>query len=106
MVMEEETDVRIKSLRPPLREKNAYKVFLQLWSVKKEICKKKIKVRNVLPLFIPVTPLPHFDLVFCGDSSKSDRAVCIHSRLFVSSNGEIQHRFVCEGTTLYLEGRV
>jgi hypothetical protein len=55
MVMEEEIDVRIKSFHPPLREENAYKVFLQLWSVKKEICKKKVKVRNVLPLFIPVT---------------------------------------------------
>jgi len=35
MVMEEQTDIRIKSLRllPPLQEKkkNAYKVFLQLY---------------------------------------------------------------------------
>jgi hypothetical protein len=54
MVMGEETDVRIKSLRPSLPEENAYEDFLQLWSVKKEICKRKIKVRNVLPLFIPV----------------------------------------------------
>lgn len=52
----------------------------------------------------PPHPAPHFDLVFCGDSSKSDLAVCIHNRLLLSSNGELQQRFVCEGTTLYLEG--
>ena len=70
--MEEQTDIRIKSLRllPPLQKKKAYKVFLQLYKKGNLWKEKKKKVRNVLPLFIPFTSLLRsFDLVVCGDSS-------------------------------------